>query len=155
MVPVMKPNGKMRICVDLKRLHENVKRERFILPTTDEVLAKLAGSKIFSSLDATIGFWQIPLHSESSLLTTFITPFARYCFKRLPFGISIAPEIFKRKMNELLGSLEGVVVYMYDLIVHGETQEQHDEHLSRVLERIEHAGLKLNKEKCIFRQKEL
>lgn len=123
-----------------------------MLPTTDEILAKLAGSNVFLSLDAASGFWQIPLHSESSLLTTFITPFARYCFKRLPFGISIAPEIFQRKMNKLLGDL---AVYMDDLIVHGKSQEEHDECLRRVLESIEQAGLKLNKEKCIFRQKEL
>ncbi len=71
------------------------------------------------------GFWQIPLHSESSLLTTFITAFARYCFKRLPFGISIAPEIFQRKMNELLGDFDGVAVYMNDL-VHGKSQDVRD-----------------------------
>lgn len=58
-------------------------------------------------------------------------------------------------MNKLLGGLEGVAVYMDDLIVYGETQEQHDEHLRCILERIECAGFKLNKEKCIFRQKEL
>lgn len=80
-----------------------------MLPTTDEILVKLA--KVFSSLDATSGFWQIPLHSESSLLTTFITPFARYCFKCLPFGISIVLEIFQHQMNEL-GDLEGVAIYI-------------------------------------------
>ncbi len=126
-----------------------------MLPTTDEILAKLAGSNVFSSLDVASGFWQITLHIDSSLLTTFIMPFARYCFKRLPFGISIAPEIFQRKMNELLGDLDRVAVYMDDLIVHGKSQEEHDEHLRHILERIERAGLKLYKEKCVFRQNEL
>lgn len=81
MVPVIKKNGNIRICVDLKRLNENVKREKFILPTLDYILPKLAKSTVFSSLDAESGFWQIPLEEHSARLTTFITPLGRYCFK--------------------------------------------------------------------------
>lgn len=74
---------------------------------------------VFSFLDAESGFRQIPLHKENSLLTTFMTPFGRNCFKRLPFGISITPEIFQRKMNKLLEGLEGVAVYMDDVFIYG------------------------------------
>lgn len=110
MVPVMKRTGAVTICVGLQKLNENLRRERYQMPTTDETLTKLAGSTVFTSLDAASGFWQMPLHEDSCLLTTFITPFGRYCFKRLPFGINIALEIFQRKMNELLEGLEGVAV---------------------------------------------
>ena len=96
MVPVVKPNGKIRICVDLRKLNEAVKRERSILPTLEDVAPKLAGAKVFSKLDASSGYWQIPLHPESSRLTTFITPGGRFCFRRLPFGITSAPEIFQK-----------------------------------------------------------
>lgn len=78
----MKPTGAVRICVGLEKLNENIKRERYQLPTTEETLAKLSGSTVFTSLDAASGFWQILLHEDSSTLTTFITPFGRYCFKR-------------------------------------------------------------------------
>lgn len=111
-VPVMKPHGTVRICVGLNKLNDNIKRERYILPTTDELLAKLARASIFTSLDAASGFWQITLCNGSSLLTTFISLVRRYCFKRVPFGISIAPEIFQRKMNELLADMEGVCTWM-------------------------------------------
>ena len=97
MVPVMKPSGAIRICVGLRKLNENIKRERYQLPTTEETLAKLAGSTVFTSLNAASGFWQIPLREANRSLTTFITPFGRYCFTRLPFGINIASEIFQRK----------------------------------------------------------
>ncbi len=72
MVPVLKKNGKACICVDLKRLNEAVKRENFVLPTADEIIAKLSSANVFSSLDAASGFWQIPLHPDSCSLTILI-----------------------------------------------------------------------------------
>ena len=68
----------------------------------DETLSQLAGAKVFSKLDANSGFWQIPLSQSSRLLTTFITPMGRYCFNKLPFDISSAPEHFQRRMSERL-----------------------------------------------------
>lgn len=149
MVPVPRKNGKVCICVDLKRLNEAVRRERYVLPTAEEITAKLSGATMFTSLDAASGFWQIPLHPESTKLTTFITPFGRYAFKRLPFGITSAPEIFQRKMTETLNGLVGVAIFMDDVLVYGDTPEQHDQRLSKS------ADLKLNKEKCKFRQDQL
>ena len=96
MVVVPKLNGKVRICVDLTRLNESVKRERHPLPAVDQTLAQLAGANVFTKLDANSGFWQIPLAPSSALLTTFITPFGQFCFHRMPFGISSAPEHFQR-----------------------------------------------------------
>ena len=107
MVPVLKKSGAVRICVDLKRLNLSVERERYILPTLQDLTSRLAGATVFSSLDAASGFYQIPLHEDSQELTTFITPMGRYCYRRLPFGITSAPEIFMRKMNELLQGLDG------------------------------------------------
>ncbi len=79
MVAVPKKNKEqIRICVDLKNLNRAVKTEKFMLPTTDDILPKLAHAKVFSLLDAASGFWQIPLDSASAKLTTFITPFGRY-----------------------------------------------------------------------------
>ena len=95
MVVVPKPNKKVRICVDLTRLNQSVCRERHPLPAVEQMLAQLAGARVFLKLDANSGFWQIPLSRESALLTTFITPFGRYCFHCLPFGITFAAESFK------------------------------------------------------------
>lgn len=105
--------------------------------------------------DAASRFWQIPLHPGSCSLTTFITPFGRYCFRRLPFGISSAPEIFQRKMQQTLQGLEGVQVFMDDILVYVSSLEQHDSCLEQVLKRVESAGLILNPEKCTFRQSQL
>lgn len=100
----------VRICVDLSRLNKAVKRERFILPTIDDI-------------------WQIPLEREKAKLMTFITPMGRFFFKQLPFGKSSALEIFQREMSLLFRGHEGVEVYMDDILVHGRDEKEHEERL--------------------------
>ncbi|KAL6490170.1 hypothetical protein MHYP_G00005150 [Metynnis hypsauchen] len=143
-----------RVEEELKRMESMGIIEKVTDPT-EWCAPMLAKSTVFSSLDAESGFWQIPLEENSARLTTFITPLGRYCFKRLPFGITSAPEIFQRKMSELLHGHEGTVVYMDDILVFGETQEIHDQRLKQVMETITAAGLRLNKDKCRLSQPEL
>ena len=153
-VVVPKKTGQVRICVDLKELNKCVKREQFLIPTIDDILPKLSGAEVFSSLDASSGYWQIPLDDESSKLTTFITPAGRFCFKRLPFGITSASEIFQREMTRILEDLEGTAVYQDDIIVYS-SRDDHDVRLQCVLDRLDSVGLKLNRAKCKFRQESL
>lgn len=156
MVPTPKRNKEeVRVCVDLKRLNKGVKRERYILPTLDDITPQLAGAKVFSTLDTSSGFWQIPLDPSCQRLITFITPMGRFCFKRLPFGITSAPEIFQRLMSNLLKGLEGTVVVMDDILVYGSTNEEHDRRLDAVLRTVKASGLKLNRAKCHFEQTKL
>ena len=103
MVVVPKKSGAVRICVDLKPLNESVLREVHPMPKVDETLASLAGATVFSKLDANSGFWQIPLAEASRPLTTFITPFGRFCFNKLPFGISSAPRTVPKADEQAVG----------------------------------------------------
>ena len=147
MVTVIKPNGKLRICIDPRDLNKAIKREHFPTKTVEEVVARMPNAKIFSVLDASSGFWQIELDQESSKLCTFNTPFGRYRFKRLPFGICSAQDVFQDVMSEIFSGIEGVEVIVDDLLIWGENQQQHDERLRQVLERARQKNLKLNKEK--------
>ena len=156
MVAVPKANSdQVRICVDLTKLNESVIREKHMLPTVEESLSKLAGGRYFTKIDQNCGFWQVRLNPESRLLTTFITPFGRYCFNRLPMGISSASEYFQKKMSQLLEGIPGVVCQTDDCLISGETLEQHDERVFKVLERLESAGITLNQSKCVFAQRSL
>ncbi|XP_060723274.1 uncharacterized protein K02A2.6-like [Tachysurus vachellii] len=155
MVAVPKKTGQIRICVDLKQLNKAVKREKFVLPTIDDILPKLAHAEVFSLLDAASGFWQLPLDMECAKLKTFITPFGRYFFRRLPFGITSAPEIFQREMSAILNDEKGVAVFMDDILVYGNTPEEHEQRLQRALKVIDRAGLQLNEDKCLLRQNQL
>ncbi|KAK7925258.1 hypothetical protein WMY93_007568 [Mugilogobius chulae] len=134
MVPVIKKNKKPRICVDMKKLNKAVKRERFILPNLEDIAPKLSGATVFSTVDASSGFWQIPLDESSRKLTTFITPVGRFCFRRLPFGITSAPEIFQQKMSSLLKDHAGTVVVMDDILVYGKDMTDHDQNLQNVMQ---------------------
>ena len=124
-------------------------------PTTEQTLAKLAGAKIFYKLDANLRFWQRKLSVNSKLLTTFITTWERYCYRRLPFGISSAPENFQKIMQKILAGLEGVECQTDDVLVFGDAHEQHDQRLEAVSKNIEDNGITLNIEKCEFAMKEI
>ena len=149
-VAVPKPDGSVRICVDLKPLNASVLREVHPLPTVDSILGQLSEARIFSKLDANSGFWQIPLADSSRHLTTFITPYGRFCFNKMPFGISSAPEYFQKRMSKILEGQEGVLCLMDDIIIYGQNQEEHNKRLHTTLQCIESAGVTLNKDKCKF-----
>ena len=116
----------------------------------DETLAQLSGGKMFRKLDANSGFWQIPLALSSRLLTTFITLSGRYCFNKLPFGISSAPEHFQKRMSTILSGLPGVLCQMDDILAFGRNTAEHNERVKAVFKCIQDAGLTLNKNKCEF-----
>ncbi|PIK51938.1 Transposon Ty3-I Gag-Pol polyprotein [Apostichopus japonicus] len=148
MVIVEKSNGKLRICLDPKDLNKQVKREHYQLPTADELTSELAGAQYFSVLDANSGFWQIPLDDQSSDLCCFNTPFGRYKFLRLPFGLHSAPEVFHKTMCQIMDGIPGCQVYIDDILVCGKTKEEHDKRLRLVFERAREHNLRLNKSKC-------
>ena len=125
-------------------------RERFELPTVDATLAQMSGATVFSKLDANSGFYQIKIDETSSKFTTFITPFGRYFYKRLPMGISSAPEHYMRKMAQLVDSLDGTLCLMDDICVFGKNQKEHDDRLNQLLKILSNEGVTLNPDKCRF-----
>ncbi|XP_055997848.1 uncharacterized protein K02A2.6-like [Ostrea edulis] len=117
-VCVEKSNGKLRICLDPRDLNKAIKREYYQLPTIEEITTRLAGARVFSKLDANIGYWQIPLDPQSQKLTTFNTPFGRYCFRRMPFGIKSAQELFQKRISQHFCHIPGVEVDIdHDILV--------------------------------------
>ena len=109
LVVVEKPKSKkLCVCLDPRHLNSAIHWEHFQLPTLEDITTRLSGARIFSKLNANHGYWQIPLSEESQLLTTFNSPFGRYCFQRMPFGIRSAQEVFQKQMSQLLGDLPGV-----------------------------------------------
>jgi hypothetical protein len=125
----------IRITIDPRDLNDALLREYHPINTVEQVITKTHGSKLFTKLDARQGFFQLVLDNESSRLTSFNTPFGRYCHKRLPMGISVAPEIYQRAMQELFGDIDGCEIIFDDLLLHAHDLESHNKLLKSVLQR--------------------
>ena len=154
-VVVMKPNGNIRLCLDLTKLNEGIEREFYQLEGIDETIVKLGEEcVIMSKLDANSGYWQIPLEEKSQLLATFITPIGRFCPTRGPFGMSSMQEIFNKRMDTIVEGLPGVAKSTDDFLVYGRNELEHDKRLRQLLSRFKENNVTLNKEKCKFQQTE-
>ncbi|GFX50424.1 hypothetical protein TNCV_339591 [Trichonephila clavipes] len=91
LVIVEKPDGSLRLCLDPRDINKVIKREHYQIPCTDDIISRLGGKKIFSVVDLKDGFWHVPLDEVSSEICSFNTPFGRYKFNKMPFGIVSAP----------------------------------------------------------------
>lgn len=151
---IERPNGgRLRICLDPKPLNACIKREHFLIPTIDDFTSKLANKTIFTVLDLSSAFWHMELDEKSSRLTTFMTPFGRYKFNRVAYGLNCAPEMFQRKMIQIFGDLQGVLIYFDDIIIFAINEIEHDKILEKVIERARQNNIKFNPEKIQYKQK--
>ena len=149
-VLVAKADGTQRFCVDYRALNKVTKRDLYPLPRCDDILESLAGAQWFSHLDLLRGYWQIDVAEEDREKTTFATPDGLYQFRKLSFGLTNAPACFMRAMHLVLKGLcwSDCLVYLDDIIIFGQTLQQHRERLLLVLSRLAEAGLKINPKKC-------
>ena len=124
LVSVEKPNGDVRICLDMRRANEAIVREKHPVPTVEETLQQLSGAKYFAKLDMNMAFHQIELHPDSRDITTFAGPDGLYRYKRLIFGVNMATEKFQQIITQVLAGLPGVHNLHDDIIIAGTTLEQ-------------------------------
>ena len=150
-----KASGGLRVCLDPKELNKNIKRTHHKTPTIEEITNKLNGSKFFSKLDARHGYWSVKLDDESSKLTTFNSPKGRYRFKRLPFGLNISQDIFQKHMDSILSQCPGTTGITDDIIVFGQTEDEHDNNLKNLMSVARKSGLVFNEEKCFIKKNEI
>uniref|UniRef100_A0A3B3QR63 Gypsy retrotransposon integrase-like protein 1 n=1 Tax=Paramormyrops kingsleyae TaxID=1676925 RepID=A0A3B3QR63_9TELE len=154
-VIVKKKNGKIRLCIDYRKLNAQTIKDAYALPNIEETFTALTGSRWFSVMDLKSGFYQVEMVEEDKPKTAFVTPMGFWEFNRMPQGVTNAPSTFQRVMEKCMSSLnlKEVLVFLDDLIVFSETLEQHEERLMRVLNRLKEFGLKLSPEKCCFFRK--
>ncbi|KAJ8047536.1 hypothetical protein HOLleu_06562 [Holothuria leucospilota] len=150
--PRKKNGGGVRICVDMREPNKAIKRERFPMPTVDELINALNEATVFSTLDLSAGYHQFELDEESRYITTFTTHRGLYRYKRLLFGVNAASEKFQKAVRQMLAGLAGVINISDDIIVYGKSQHEHDENLQRVFQRLIECGARLNREKCKISQ---
>ena len=125
-VPVMKSNGSLRLCLNLKDLNKAIERNQWYSRMIDDILPELTKSKYKTLKDMTSGYWHVVLNLASSLLTMFNTHLGKFRWLRLPFGLKIASDVFQDRLDRVLRLLKGVHGIADDILTHGETEVQHD-----------------------------
>ena len=148
LVVVEKPNGDIRICLDMRQANQAIVREKHPVPTVEETLQEVSYAKVFSKLDLNMAFHQIELHPDSRDITTFAAPNGLYRYKRLLFGINMATEKFQQIVWQVIKDCPGAYNLHDDLRVVGANEKEHEENLERVMTKLQDNGITLNYDKC-------
>ena len=146
---VQKANGELHLSLDPHDLNEAICCDQHKTPTVEEVAHEFMHSCYFKKLDAHHRYWLIVLDEESSLLTTFNSPFRRYYFLHLPFGIVCSQDIFQKKMDQILEECQGCIGITDDITVHSHTKAEHIAHLQNLTCVTHKYGLVFNPQKTI------
>ena len=155
-VPVAKEDGTIRLCVDYRRLNGVSQGDPYYMATLEEILERVGSSSCISKLDLSRGFYQIEVQEQSIQKTAFITPFGKFEFLRMPFGLRNAPSIFQRVMEVVLrGCYFFCAPYIDDIVVFSQSGEEHLGHLREVLEALRRNGLTVKLGKCAFGRRKL
>ena len=157
-VLVRKKDGRLRFCIDLRRLNNRTVKDAYSLPRIESILDSLGGAQIFSTLDLKAGYWQVEMAEECKAYTAFTCgPLGFYECDTMPFGATNAPATFQRLMHDCLGDLNmnWCIVYLDDIIIFSDTKEEHIKRLEAVFQKLMAAGLKLKPTKCFFFRDEI
>ena len=150
-----KRDGRIRLCVDMRRVNQAVVTDGYPLPRIEDVLDRLRGSRVFTRLDLRDAYHQVELHPASKDLTTFTSHQGLYRYTRVNFGLASAGPCFQRIMASMLKGIEGVEIYLDDVICHGRTQAEHDAVVTKVLDRFRAHRVQVNWGKSIRSQVEI
>ena len=155
-VPVMKNNGKVRICGDYwLTVNQVSKCDTFPIPRIEDLIAQISRGQKFTTLDWDRAYQQLVIDDKSRNYVVINTHQGLFQYNRLPFSVSSSPGIFQRTMETMLQAIPGVLVYLDDILITGRNEQEHLSNLDKVLTKLEEAGLRLNKDKCQFMQSEV
>ena len=147
----MKPDGKIRICGNYAvTINQVAKGNSHPIPNIDDLYNKLRGGVLYTKLDLGHAYQQLVLEESSRKYTTINTYKGLFQYNRVPFGISAAPGLFQRTMDNLLQDIPMTAVYLDDILISGKTIKEHDNNLKKVMNKLQEHGLRLKKSKCSF-----
>lgn len=155
--PVEKPNGSIRLCINLMKLNKIVEKDNYSLPRIESIITSLNGKQYFSKLDLKEGFFQIPIKQEHCHKTAFRVNHVLYEWTRMPMGFKNSPAIFQRVMDNVLGSLIGTSCFVYvdDILIFGKTEKEHDTNLELVNKKLKEFGIETNEDKAVIMKQQI
>ena len=157
---------KKRLCIDFRKINDLQQKvitegkskgclSLILLPKIDAMYAKLKGAKFFLTIDLRSGYYHIALGKDSRAKTSFVTPFGKYEFLQVPFGLAQAPAFFQHLMNKVLDNCPFAMTYLDDIIIFSNMEEEHLAHIEEIFKRLEAADLKMKRSKCDFFKKHI
>ena len=158
MVPKPHQPDKLRLVIDYRAINRITERDRYPLPNTEQLFEALQGAKVFSTFDALWGFWQQPLAKEEQEKTAMVTPFGSFEWKSLPMGLTNAPSVFMRAMENATRDLRDkngkqfIKIFIDDVLIYSTTVEEHTEHLTLLFKRLEEKKILLKGSKAKWYQ---
>ena len=153
LVAVSKGDGSVRLCGDYRRtVNPFLEIDQYPLPLPEDLMAALTGGYKFSKLDLSTAYQQMILDEDSHPYVVINTQKGLFKYLHLPFGVASAPALFQQAMDTILQGLSHVICYLDDILITGETHEEHLTNLAEVLSRLSNHRLRLKQEKCSFMQ---
>ena len=150
-VTVRKKDGTLRLCIDYRKLNAVTLNDTYQMPRVEEIIENLGDAHYISTLDLTKGYYQVSVEEQDRDKTAFTTPFGKFRFRRMPFGLKGAPTTFQRLMDRVLhGYHSFATAYLDDVVIFSSTWESHLKHLKQVFKRLKDAGLTAKRRKCQF-----
>ena len=157
---------KKRLCIDFRKINDLQQKvitegkskgclSLIPLPKIDEMYTKLKGAKFFLTIDLRTGYYHIALGKDLRAKTAFVTPFGKYKFLQVPFHLAQAPAFFQHLMNKVLDNCPFAMMYLDDIIIFSDTEEEHLAHIKEIFRRLEAADLKMKRSKCDFFKKHI
>ena len=154
-VTPLKPNGLPRVCGDFRFVNQQLRQASMTTPDIEDMFQGLEGNKLFSKIDLSNAFLQVPLHESSYEITTINTPWGLYQHRFLPFGLHVSPGFFQKTIDRILHGLSGTRAYQDDIIIYGTDKEEHDRNLLAVLKSLNDHNVTINAKKSDFNMHEI
>ncbi len=145
-----KPDGRVRFCVDFRKVNALTKADTYPLPRVDDSVDRIGAATYITKIDLVKGYWQVPLTERAKEIASFVANGAVYQCQVMPYGLKNAPATFQRLMDRVVDGLENCVVYIDDVVIYDTTWHDHIAHVEALFARLQHAGLVVNLEKCDF-----
>ncbi|UYV67845.1 hypothetical protein LAZ67_5002210, partial [Cordylochernes scorpioides] len=139
-----KKSGQIRICLDPRKLNEALVGRHFQTPAPAELLHEIPKAKYYTVLDVKSAYWHIPVAKECRDLLVMTTPFGKFRYNRLPFGLKISAQIFVEKMTNIFRDSFQNITYVDDLLIYADTSQEHNKKLKGILEKAKEKNIKFD-----------
>ena len=154
-IVVPKGDGRKCLVINYRGLNKVTRKFTWPMPKVEDIFSKLNGATYFTTLDLRAGYHHIPLDKPSIPKTAFNSPFRKYEYVKVPFGLAQAPAYFQELMTGILKDFNFMIAYLDDIIIFSKTPQQHLSHIRKVCKKLWSAKLSMKMSKCNFFSKEI